>query len=47
MQIDWIRTVLVAVVGIGGGFVFGRLDGKKLKQIIYIAMIISGILMIF
>lgn len=29
-----------------GNLVFDRLDGKKLKQIIYIAMIISGILMI-
>ncbi len=30
-----------------GGLVFDKLDGQKLKNIIYIGMIISGILMLF
>lgn len=49
-----IESLIMAVIGfIGciagdmiGNLVFDRLDGKKLKQIIYIAMIVSGILMI-
>ena len=49
-----LEVIIMAVLGfigcmIGdclGNLVFDRLDGKKLKQIIYIAMIVSGILMI-
>lgn len=49
-----LESIIMAVIGfIGcmagdmiGNLVFDRLDGKKLKQIIYIAMIVSGILMI-
>lgn len=50
-----VNVLLLAAIGIVGclvgdfigKLVFKKLDGKKLKQIIYIGMIISGVLMFF